>query len=58
MVRVEEDGVEDDEEVVVVTTLVIAGAHPSFELFGVTPCRPNWSFRPIAGSAAFEHLTL
>jgi hypothetical protein len=55
---VEEDGVEDDEEVVVVTTLVIAGAHTSFELFGVTPCKPNWSFARIDGNPAFGHLTL
>ena len=42
----------------VVVALVVAGAQTSFDPFGVTSRVPNWSFRPIAGSAAFPHLTL
>jgi hypothetical protein len=50
--------VEEGPEVVVVTALVLAGAHTSFGLFGVTLCRPNWSVAKIVGNVAFGHLTL
>jgi hypothetical protein len=40
------------EVVVLVVALMVAGAQTSFDPLGVTSRVPNWSFRPIAGSAA------
>jgi len=40
VVTIEEEGAEE-EVVVMVTAVVIAGAHTSFEFFGVTSCNPN-----------------
>jgi hypothetical protein len=49
---------EEPDELVVVVTVVMAGAHTSFGVFGVTSCDPNWSFARTLGNVAFRHLTL